>query len=183
MSVVYNPRYEAPSEDNLNYIKSTYGGYNLCIVINVTTGSVIPNCVGYAWGRWREILGYNPKLSRGDGGSWWSYSSDGYSRSQTPTTYAVACWSGGSDGAGHVAIIEKVNEDGSIVVSDSVYGGARFRSYTIAKGYYKSGYTFQGFIVFPEDIIYPTPQPTGRTNNKFKWVLYARKIRSRNIVN
>lgn len=41
------PRLEAPSDDDLNWIKTTHGGYNKCIQIQ-EDGSVLPNCTGYA---------------------------------------------------------------------------------------------------------------------------------------
>lgn len=141
----YVPRLTAPSTDDLNWIKTTHGGYNYCI--NISNGSVLPNCVGYAWGRWREILGSYHNLSRGDAGKWYGNTSDGYERGQTPRLGAVACW--GGTGNGHVAIVEEIHGDGSITTSDSAYGGRRF--YTSNRSYpYPSGsYTFQGFIYLP----------------------------------
>lgn len=48
----YEPRLTAPDPANLNYVKNTYGGYNPCILgyPSYGTGSVLANCVGYAWG-------------------------------------------------------------------------------------------------------------------------------------
>ena len=55
---------------------------------------------------------------------------DGYKRGSTPKLGAIACWSLGvvgigNDGAGHVAVVEQINSDGSIIVSESNYGGTR----------------------------------------------------------
>ena len=146
------PRLTAPSTDDLNYIKTTHGGYNYCI--NISNGSCLPNCVGYAWGRWRELLGSYHNLSRGNAELWYGNTSDGYERGQTPRLGAVICWAKGkvgnsSDGAGHVAIVEQINEDGSIVTSNSAYGGQRFYIRTRDNTYASSGYTFQGFIYLP----------------------------------
>lgn len=149
---VFIPRLTAPSTDDLNYIKTTHGGYNYCI--NISNGSVLPNCVGYAWGRWREILGSYHNLSRGNAELWWGNTSDGYARGQTPKLGAVICWAKGTvgnanDGAGHVAIVEQINDDGSIVTSNSSYGGQRFYLRTRDNTYASSGYRFQGFIYLP----------------------------------
>ena len=150
---VYKPRLSAPSATDKNYIKTTHKGYNYCIEIK--NGSCLPNCVGYAWGRWRELLGAYHKLSRGNAENWWANTKDGYLRSQTPKLGSVVCWRKGkagnsSDGAGHVAIVEQINADGSIVVSESNYGGSRFNTRKLkAPGYALSGLTFQGFIHLP----------------------------------
>ncbi len=154
----YTPRTKAPEADNKNYIHTSAGGFNRCIEIE--KGSCLPNCVGYAWGRWTELLGYTPKLSRRNAEDWYGYTDDGYKRSQTPKIFAVACWKKGrlwneSDGAGHVAVVEQVKTNGDIVTSESVYGGERFRSrtYTKASDYYLAkGYEFQGFILFPVEV-------------------------------
>lgn len=154
----YTQRLSAPTQSNKNYKHTSDGGFNRCIEIE--NGSCLPNCVGYAWGRWRELLGCDPKLSRRNAEDWYSYNDDGYKRSKSPKLFAVACWKKGElwnedDGAGHVAVVEKVKENGDIVTSESVYGGSRWRSkaYTKASGYYLArGYEFQGFILFPVDV-------------------------------
>lgn len=162
----YTPRTTAPESNDKNYIHYSEGGYNHCIEIK--NGSCLPNCVGYAWGRWREILGENPKLSRANAENWFGYTADGYKRGTTPKIGAVICWRKGqagnsSDGAGHVAIVEQVKSNGDIVTSESCYGGARWRSktYTKSSNYYlASGYVFQGFIYLPlsfdEEKVYKT---------------------------
>lgn len=146
-------RTSAPSYDDKNYIHYSNGGYNYCI--ERANGSVLPNCVGYAWGRWREILGKKHKLSTANAENWYGNTSDGYERGQTPRIGAVICWRKGqagnsSDGAGHVAIVEDVNADGSIVISNSDYSGRRFYTRTLSAPYkLGSAYTFQGFIYLP----------------------------------
>ena len=149
----YTPRTKAPSATDKNWIHTSYGGYNYCI--HIKDGSCLPNCVGYAWGRWRELLGDFHNLSRGNAEIWWGNTGDGYERGQTPKVGAVICWSKGkagvsSDGAGHVAIVEQVNADGSILTSNSNYSGTRFYTKTFKPPYSLGGtYTFQGFIYLP----------------------------------
>lgn len=162
----YAPRLTAPSATDPNWIHYTAGGYNYCIKID--GNSCIPNCVGYAWGRWRELLNAYHKLSRGNAENWWAYN-DGYQRGQTPKVGAVAVWAKGqagnaADGAGHVAIVEKVNADGSITTSNSGYKSTRFWLSTYKAPYHVgNSYTFLGFIYNPnnyDDPVTPTPTPT-----------------------
>ena len=140
-------RTEAPASSNAYYYNSNpfyQAGYGL------------PNCTCYAWGRFYELSGTRPALSTGDAEKWWSHS-DGYSRGQTPKLGAVICWRKGdastdSDGAGHVAIVEQVNADGSIVTSNSAWNSTLFYRQTLTKesGYtWNESYVFQGFIYNP----------------------------------
>ena len=150
--MAFKKRTTAPSTSDKNWIHTSKGGYNSCILIS--GNSVLPNCVGYAWGRFREILGKSPALSRNNAENWWGYK-DGYSRGQTPKLGAVACWSkgvvgNGSDGAGHVAIVEEIYSDGSFLVSQSGYNNKkRFYTSKIPASKALSGYKFQGFIYNP----------------------------------
>lgn len=159
MSYKFKPRLKAPSHNNKNYIQVSYGGRNKCIP--VSGKSVLPNCVGYAWGRFMEINdNKQPKLSLNNAENWWVNRSDGYARGKTPRLGAVICWRRGvvgvaEDGAGHVAIVEQINDDKSIVISQSAYKGTRFWTEVIPMAEdgtypFRSGYTFQGFIYNPK---------------------------------
>lgn len=112
---VFIPRTTAPTIEDKFYIHTTYGGLNECLLINYENGSVMPNCVGYAWGRAYELLGYRPKLVRTDARTWFP-SYEGYARGTVPMLGAVACWAGSY--YGHVAIVEGYGSD-YIVVSES----------------------------------------------------------------
>lgn len=187
MSTVFVRRTTPPSVTNKYYIKTTKGGYNRCIVINRTTGSVLPNCVGYAWGRFCEEQNIqNCNLSRGNAENWYPHTSDGYRRGLVPKLGAVICWYSTRSG-GHVAIVEKINNDGTILTSNSAYNGSRFYMKTLSASnnyYMGSAYTFQGFIYPDIDFIDPdTPIPTDDETKKknFKWVLYSRKFRNRRL--
>lgn len=120
------------------------------------SGYGMPNCTAYAWGRFYEVLGSKPALSLGNAEDWYSYS-DKYERGATPQLGAVACWRRGSvgddsDGAGHVAIVEVINADGSIVTSESGWNSDFFWTttrYNDGNWGASSAYTFQGFIYNP----------------------------------
>lgn len=135
-------------------------------------GYGMPNCTAYAWGRWYELLGTKPKLWTGNAENWYpkSKSYDGYERGQTPKLGAIACWRKGQagndrDGAGHVAIVEEIYADGSILTSNSGYKASLFFTKKIARGYALSGYTFQGFIYLP--IEFDNPVNTEYTYQDF----------------
>jgi len=149
----FKARTTAPSNNSKYWRHTSAGGVNSCI--HIKNGSCLPNCVGYAWGRFYEIMGSKPKLSRNNAEDWYGYN-DGYKRGKHPRLGAVICWRKGkvgvhADGAGHVAVVEKIKEDGSIVISESGYNSFRFRTRTIRPPYsIGSAYTFQGFIYNPE---------------------------------
>ena len=140
-------RVTAPDDKNLNYIKTTYGGYNKCILINSLNGQVIPNCVGYAWGRFIEEQGLKDcDLSRGDAKNWYPHS-DKYKRGNTPKLGAVICFT--NSGKGHVAIVEEIYSDKSILISESGYNAYYFKTEILKYPYKKGSNTLQGFI-YPE---------------------------------
>lgn len=173
------PRLTAPSQTDLHWIKTTHGGYNRCIEIDSSTGSVLPNCTGYAWGRFLEENNLTDcNLSRGNAEIWFSNTSDGYSRGQTPKLGAIICWYSTQSG-GHVAVVEKIKSNGDIVTSNSAYGGTRFYLKTLSPPNYNMGsaYTFQGFIYSPNEFTPDTP--TIKRNNTFPWVLYSNKLRNK----
>lgn len=142
-------RTEAPTTDNKYYYANNpfyQSGYGL------------PNCTCYAWGRFYELSGVYPSLSTGDAENWYGNTGDGYNRGSTPKLGAVICWRRGatgddSDGAGHVAIVEQINNDGSIVISESGWNAYLWQRSTRdnSNGNWgqNSAYTFQGFIYNP----------------------------------
>ena len=101
-----------------------------------SAGYGLPNCTCYAWGRFWEISdttgnGSNkPSLPTSDAGLWFEKVED-YVTGQIAKLGAVICWSDNSGGAGHVAIVEQINSDGSIVTSNSAYNSTYFYTKTI----------------------------------------------------
>ena len=143
-------RTTAPDNSNKYFKQTAYGGVNPCI--HISNGSVLPNCVGYVFGAWYEMLGSKPKLSQGNAKTFYTNTGDGYTRSKTPELGAVACWGGGT--YGHVAVVVGIHSD-HITVAQSNYGGVRWEivnCYKMSNGLYKShgGNTnMQGFILLP----------------------------------
>lgn len=153
--MAFTPRLTAP-EPSEKYWVHTPLGYNPCIICTPIYSSVLANCVGYAYGRFMEILGTQScNLSTHDAGTWYPNTSDGYARGKSPQLGAVICWSKPGD-AGHVAIVEQINADGSIVTSESGYGRPWAKRFwtthrTNANGNWgqSKSYIFQGFIYNP----------------------------------
>lgn len=143
----YVIRTTTPATNDPNFINYAYGGNNRCIAI-ASNGYVLANCTGYCWGRWIELGVTNCLLSTGNATNWYGHTSDGYQRGSVPRQGAVACWSGGSGGEGHVAIVEEVTTTG-VNVTESAYNSYVFRSNTYPLNMTKSGYTFQGYIYIP----------------------------------
>lgn len=117
-------------------------------------GYGLPNCTCYAWGRFWEEAGaeHRPNLSTANAENWYNYTSDGYERGSTPALGSVLCLADGPfSGDGHVAIVEVINEDRTIIVSESAYESYFFKTETLNPPYYlpAQGYTFQGFIYNP----------------------------------
>lgn len=146
-------------------------------------GCALPNCTSYAWGRFYEITGERPKLLKRNAERWFGYDNkedraytcstngkvtdadykkmaehgeagDGYKRGKEPKEGAVICWEGKDGKAGHVAIVEQVNADGSIITSESGWQSAKVwwtTERTNSNGNWGagSGYIFQGFIYCP----------------------------------
>ena len=169
--VEYQPRLILPENDNKYYIRKAAKGYNPAIIGYPQHRylDVLSNCVGYAIGRFNEIGGYNEckYLKPVNAERFIDYAiPQGLKISQAPQLGACAVWQGGessqgSDGAGHVAIVEQINDDGSIITSESGYGDKRpfWTSYRQkGKGNWgqKTGvYKFLGFILNPAIVEIP----------------------------
>lgn len=114
----FSPRLSAPSSSNKYY----YSDIN----IFYKYGYGMPNCTAYAYGRAYEILGSKPKLCPYDADEWYDYNKTNgyYSYGKTPKLGAIACWTY-DGGGGHVAVVEKIEND-KITFSNSAYSGINF---------------------------------------------------------
>ena len=124
----------------------------------------LPNCTCYAWGRFYELTGEYPRLCIHNAEEWYDWD-DGYSRGTTPKLGAVIVWARGvvgdnDDGAGHVAVVEEIYDDGRFLVSASGYGGPMFWLETVNADGSRDGspaYRFLGFIYNPINFEEDTP--------------------------
>ena len=157
------PRLTRPTAGNKYYITRNKGGYSNAIVGKPTDPqcNVLANCVGYAYGRFNEIGGWGScKYLQPCNAENFIQNCGGLQVGQVPKIGACAVWRkgatlGGSDGAGHVAIVEQVISPTQIVTSESGYNCATpFWTKTRNKGAdgnwgAGAGYTFLGFIYNP----------------------------------
>lgn len=87
-------------------------------------GFLTRECTSYAAWYWNVVLGkswYNTRPGSGSAYNWPNLAADqGYSVSSSPSVGAIISWSAGSltSAWGHVAIVEKVNGDGTIDLSE-----------------------------------------------------------------
>lgn len=155
-------RTSKPSAGNKFYITKSKGGYSTCIQGSPTDANcnVLANCVGYACGRFNEIIGSMkyPSLNCNAENFIERAKSIGLEISNVPTLGGIMVWQkggtlSGNDGAGHVAIVERIDSTNQIYTSESGYGSSAFwnsiRTNNNGRWGLGSGYTFRGCIVNP----------------------------------
>ena len=173
---MFQIRTSKPSAGNKFYITKSRGGYSSCIKGYPTDKdcNVLANCVGYACGRFNEIIGsmkYPYLNCNAENFIERAVNTYGLEIGQTPKAGAIMVWQKGStlsgnDGAGHVAIVEKVIDANTVYTSESGYGGSAFwnstRKNTNGRWGIGSSYTFRGFIYNPsvKEEVTPTPTPS-----------------------
>ena len=162
----FSPQLVIPAAGNPYYNTKKVGGYNPCIMGNPKNRNkdlnALPNCVGYAVGRFNEI--YHEIM----GGSGCEYLGNtnaanfidlarkqGLTITQRPTLGGCMVWKGGNTGEGHVAIVE-MDLGNRVVTSESEYYGKQFVIYQRFGDGWKSGcywmgasYTYLGCIKNP----------------------------------
>lgn len=168
-------RTSKPKAGNKFYITKSKGGYSTCIQGKPTDANcnVLANCVGYACGRFNEIIGsmkYPSLNCNAENFIERAKNTYGLKVVSYPTLGGIMVWQkgtlSGNDGAGHVAVVEKIIDKNTIYTSESGYGGSAFwnstRSNSNGRWGMASGYTFRGCIVNPAigDVHYVDPTPT-----------------------
>ena len=148
---------------NKFYNTTSNGGYSHCIVGSPTdkNANVLSNCVGYACGRFNEIIGEMkyPYLNC-NAENFIERAKEFYNLKVVsyPVLGGIMVWKKGTtlkgnDGAGHVEIVEELIDHNTILTSASNYGGTAFynarRSNSNGRWGMSSGYTFRGCIVNP----------------------------------
>lgn len=162
---MFKPRLTKPESGNPYYNRIATGGYSGAIMGSPRCEGtdVLANCVGYAAGRFNEIIGkgkyvyfqYPPNAED----FYDTAIAAGLKVGTKPQLGAIICWAKGktwtsADGAGHVAVIEEIKSDGSIITSESGYGCSS--PFWTSHRYKESGnwgqstaYRFLGFIYQP----------------------------------
>ena len=157
-------------KNNKYYIRQVTGGLNGAVAGSPTISgaNVLCNCVGYANGRFNEIINdpnltgtaikFKYQLVCNAENFIESAKKQGLSISSTPIEGGIMVWQkgatlGGGDGAGHVAVVEEVYDDGTIMTSESGYGAWAFktirRNNSNGRWGQSSAYKFRGCIINP----------------------------------
>ena len=147
--IMFKPRLTRPEAGNPYYCRDKYA---VGIIPGKPTDAgcdVLANCVGYAAGRFNEIIGQNCFVHfryAPDPDQWIARAqAEGLRTCSEPQLGAVAVWQH------HVAVVEEIHADGSITTSESGYGCANpfWTSKRSRSGGSWGGEGFLGFIYQP----------------------------------
>ena len=140
--------------------------------------STLANCVGWAWGRMAQLednekclIGCFPgRTYPGNAQNWVNASrQQGYTISDKPELGAVAVWRSKNNDYGHVAVVELLDNEKSVMTcSESGYGSYYWRLHEYPVNGYKSGYTFIGFILPVYEFVTELPPEGLRVGAKVK---------------
>lgn len=158
----FSPQLVIPVAGNPYYNTKKAGGYSPCIMGNPKNRNkdlnVLPNCVGWATGRFNEIGAYGSckYLGNTNAANFIDLAKkQGLTVTQRPTVGGCMVWRGGHTGEGHVAIVE-LDLGNRVVTSESEYYGKQFVIYQRFGDGWKSGcywmgasYTYLGCIQNP----------------------------------
>lgn len=157
-------------KNNKYYIRQVSGGLNGAVAGEPTIkgADVLCNCVGYANGRFNEIIN-DPELKGTVKAFKYqlvcnaenfieSAKRQGLKISSRPTLGGIMVWQkgstlGGGDGAGHVEVVEEIYKDGSVLCSSSGWSAWAFRTLrrnnSNGRWGQAAGYKFRGCIINP----------------------------------
>ena len=186
---MFKPRYTAPTKDLLCYSGKPLG-VSPCVYGNPQAWqySSLSNCVGYVWGRVYEILVsvgrediaktlQNPPNAK----SFWAKFMPSWERGQEARVGAIAVWDTGANRAGHVAIVEAV--DNEVVVSASDYGGSKFYNKRLKKDMKWGTAKYLGCIYLPVSLEPTYPTPVKRDKNVHQVKVNVSNLRLRETPN
>lgn len=168
-------------KNNKYYIRRVTGGLNDAVAGSPTQkyANVLDNCVGYANGRYNELWNdpnltgitkaFHAQLVCNAENFIESAKRQGLKISKTPVVGGIMVWQrgatlGGGDGAGHVAVVERVYDDGSILTSESGWASWAFKTVrrynTNGRWGQNSAYKFRGCVINPtiKNVVTPAPK-------------------------
>ena len=152
---LFCPRFSKDGMKDSNY------WYDTTFNAGASGDVMLPNCTTYASGRLSEETGENMRNimngRKGFGNAKEWYSQTTLEKGSTPKLGAIACFGGT---LGHVAVVEQINDDGTVTVSQSNYQAKKdynssnyfqTKTYKLEVGKVASGVglTFLGYIYAP----------------------------------
>lgn len=160
---MFTKRTNKPGAGNKSYIRQVSGGWNSCIqgYPKDKECDVLSNCVGYANGRFNEII---TELTNYQGNKYNTLNCNaegfierakkaGLKIGQVPKLGAIMCWEGKGSLAGHVAVVEEIIDNNHVYTSESGYGSKAFwnshRYNNNGRWGTNANYPFRGFIYNP----------------------------------
>lgn len=166
---MYKIQKTLPNKGDKYYNTTSNGGYSECIQGYPTVDglNVLDNCVGWACGRFNEIYSIEtgfegmkyPKLHCNA-----EYFIDrakalGLQVQNEPVNGGIMVWEGKGDLAGHVAVVEQVIDNNTVLTSESGYNHFDFKNETRKNDNGRwgtnSNYPYLGCIINPSN---PTPE-------------------------
>ena len=166
----FSRRTTAPESWNNYYYNAAYNPYTY--ETYVRNADLIGECTWYVWGRAYEILGYRPNISNRYAKDFYAYNlnSGAYPYGNEPKLGAIACFAPHNHAhwTGHVAIVEAVGTDGSVILSEynfvsrHAFSANRYLNPTEARTW------VQGYIYLrPDDPVIPDhiPGPVGGSDD------------------
>ena len=181
---MYKIQKTLPNKGNKYYNTTSNGGYSWCIQGYPTVDglNVLDNCVGWACGRFNEIYAIEtnsdgmkyPQLNCNAENFIGRAKSIGLEIRQEPTNGGIMVWEGKGNLAGHVAVVEKVIDNNTVLTSESGYNHFDFANYTRDNNNGRWGtnnnYPYLGCIVNPSN---PTPEdePQPTENYPFEGII------------
>jgi len=171
---------------NTYYCARGYGGHNPCILGNTENlprnndMNVLPNCTGWAVGRFNELLNnfHCTYFANVDAKRMIEIGkSQGLQVGTKPVKGSMIVWN--SNNHGHCAIVEEVINSNTIRVSESGWSAHSYSweailnnsngQWTCGEAWLQNGgYTFMGFVYPPIDKELPKPVERDKNKNQFK---------------
>lgn len=140
-----------PSLNDIHYYSDSNIFYKVRLsppFFNSSGQQIRGNCTWYAWGRAWELTGEQPVQANfiGNAYEWWNANikSGKYKYGSEPRVGSIAVWNSslpGSGGCGHVAVVEKIDND-KIYISESMWHGDCFKYQEIYSTEYLYGYIY-----------------------------------------
>lgn len=186
--MIFKPILEKPKNDPF-FITKESGGLNPCGKGSPVDkeADALANCIAFVVGAFNKHAGQTwcHWFGSMDAKSFYIVARDTYHFpvGTEPKLGAIACWSGGKNGQGHVAEVEVDNKDGTWKLAMSGHNSYIFKTVNVKKGNgnwgMASSYKFQGFVYNPYIELAELTKPVERNNQVNQLMIIKNKLRVR----